>query len=113
MPDVNNVPDNLRVGGGSTASYMHPIVLALLISTILLVWLLPRKYVVVPFLLTIFLTPFGQQIYTAGAHFFVPRILVLCGLVRLALTKRSSRIPIAAGGFTSIDRVFLIWAICR
>jgi hypothetical protein len=113
MPDVNNIPDNMRVGGGAGASSMHPIVLALLLATILLIWLLPRRYVVVPFLLTIFLTPFGQQIYTAGAHFFVPRILILCGLIRLVLTKKSARMEITAGGFTSIDRVFLAWAICR
>jgi hypothetical protein len=113
MPDVNNISDNMRVGGGASSSSIHPIVLGVLLASILLIWLLPRRFVVVPFLLTIFLTPFGQQIYTAGAHFFVSRILVMCGLARFALRKKSPGMKIAAGGFTSIDKVFFLWAIFR
>jgi hypothetical protein len=111
--DLNNIPDNMRVGGGAGSSSITAPVMAILLIAVILIFLLPRKYVVVPFLVAIFLTPFGQQIYTAGAHFFVPRILVMCGLIRLVILKRSKRMETTAGGFTSIDKVFLLWAIFR
>ena len=111
--DLNNIPDNMRVGGGASSSSITPPVLAILLVSIVLIFVLPRKYVAVPFLLAIFLTPFGQQIYTAGAHFFVPRILVMCGLARMAIARHSKKMEATAGGFTSIDKVFLWWAILR
>jgi hypothetical protein len=104
---------NLRFGAGAASSFVHPFVLLLLLLTIVLMFLLPRKYVVVPFLLTIFLTPFGQQVYVGGVHLFVPRILILFGWMRIAWTKMSSRSEIASGGFTSTDKVFVLWAIFR
>ena len=68
---------------------------------------------VVPFLLTIFLTPFGQQVYIGGVHFFVPRILILFGWMRIAWTRMSGKSEIASGGFTLVDKVFILWAIFR
>ena len=107
-PEYNN-----RFGAGANASFMHPFVLVLMLLTIVLMLLLPRKWVVVPFLLTIFLTPFGQQVYIGGVHFFIPRILILFGWIRIAWTKMSGQSEIASGGFTSIDKVFILWAIFR
>jgi len=109
----NNVADNMRVGGGAGSSSMPPVVLAVLLLAILLIWVLPRKYVVVPFLLTVFLTPFGLQLYIAGVHLFVFRILILCGWARIAVSKKSSKNELTAGGFTSIDKIFVYWAIFR
>jgi hypothetical protein len=85
----------------------------LLIISILLILVLPRKYVIVPFLAAIFLTPFGQQLYMGGVHLFIPRILVLFGWIRIGLTRRSSQSGIAFGGFTLIDKVFICWASFR
>jgi hypothetical protein len=48
-------------GGGVAASTLSPIVLVGLIATILLVLAIPRKYVAVAMLPTIFLVPLGQQ----------------------------------------------------
>jgi hypothetical protein len=105
--------ENLKFGGGASGTALNPVVMVLLIIAIVLIFLLPRKYVVVPFLLTIFLTPFGQQIYVAGVHLFVPRILILCGWIRIGWTKMSSQSEIASGGFTLVDKVFVFWAIFR
>lgn len=110
MPSTSG---NLRFGAGASGSSIHPFVLGLMLLSIVLIFFLPRKYVVVPFLLTIFLTPFGEQVYIGGVHLFVPRILILCGWLRIAWTKVSSNTEIATGGFTSIDKVFLLWAIFR
>jgi hypothetical protein len=113
MQYTNNIPDNLKVGGGASASSMHPVVLAVVLISILLMWVLPRKYAVVPFLLAVFLTPFGQQIYIAGLHIFASRMLIMGGLVRLVVAKKFSKTDVIAGGLTSIDKVFILWVLFR
>jgi hypothetical protein len=55
-------------GGGINASIIHPAVLVAMILSIILILVLPRKFIVVPLLLMIFLAPWGQQIYVAGVH---------------------------------------------
>ena len=105
--------ENLRFGGGLSGTALHPAVTVMLIIAILLILLLPRKYVIVPFLLAIFLTPFGQQLYVGGVHLFVPRILILFAWVRIGLTSKSFQSGIASGGFSSVDKVFICWAIFR
>jgi hypothetical protein len=114
MQDANNIPDNLRVGGGASASTMHPAVLAMVLISLVLMWVLPRKYVVVPFLLTIFLTPFGEQIYVAGLHIFATRMLIAGGLIRVCVVGRKlSKTSVVAGGLTPIDKAFILWALFR
>ncbi len=66
---------------------------------------LRRKYVIVPLLLGILLTPAGQN-WNVGVHFYVYRILVLVGWARLGMSKPESGKRIA-GGFITLDRVFL------
>jgi hypothetical protein len=107
-PEYNN-----RFGAGASSSFIDPFVLILMLITIVLTFVLPRKYVVVPLLLTIFLTPFGQQVYVFGVHLYVPRILILCGWIRIAFTKMSGKTEFVYGGFTPVDKVFLLWAILR
>jgi len=71
---------------------------------------LPRKYVVIPSLLMVFLVPFGQVVVLGGIHFTVYRVVVLCGLIKLATTSSSATSRLA-GGFNSIDRAFALFAI--
>lgn len=103
----------MRVGGGVAASSMHPAVLLILLVALVLIVVLPRKYVVVPLLLAIFLTPFGQQLYISGAHFFVPRLLIIGGWFRLMFRRNGPKIEIASGGFNEVDKVLIFWAMCR
>ncbi len=105
--------DNMRFGGGASGTALNPVVLIILIIAILLIILLPRKYVIVPFLLATFLTPFGQQLYVGGVHLFIPRILILFGWLRIVLSRTKSKDEITSGGFTSIDKIFIYWAIFR
>jgi len=110
---MNNSPDNLRIGGGIAASSIHPAVFVALCIAIILLFVLPRKYVVVSIFVITFLTPFGQQIYVAGVHMFVGRIVILCGLLRFARPANFSNGPNASDRFSVIDRVFLLWAAFR
>ncbi len=96
--------DRVKFGGGPASSVLHPAVLVMMLITIALMWALPRRHIVVPYLFMILIAPFGQQIYVAGVHLFVIRILIVCGLLR---------VPWKMAGFNVLDKVFLLWASFR
>jgi hypothetical protein len=102
-----------RFGGGATGTVMHPVVLAAMLVAILLVLVLPRRWVIAPLFLIAFFAPFGQELYLAGVHFFVLRTVVLAGCFRLLLAKLLSQKALFADGFNSIDKVFCLWALSR
>ncbi|MCU1271979.1 MAG: hypothetical protein JWN74_3273 [Acidobacteriaceae bacterium] len=104
-------PIDIRFGGGASHTTLHPLVAFALFGAIVLTFVLPRKYVVVPWLLTVFLTPFGQVVVLSGVHFTVYRIAVVCGLVRLAITKFPARTGRLAGGFSAVDTAFMFCAL--
>src|ERR1700738_635551 len=93
-------------GGGINASIIHPAVLVAMILSIVLILLLPL-------LLMTFLAPWGQQIYVAGVHLFVPRILILVALVRVAFINPNSPKSRFAGGLNPVDTIFILWVIFR
>lgn len=96
------------LGHGASGSMMHPVVAVAVLVTIVLILSRPRKYAVFPLLLCTFLVPRSEVFVLAGAHFYVRLILVLVGFIRLWRDK--FRI---AGGFNSIDKVFIVWACYR
>jgi hypothetical protein len=102
-----------RFGNGAPDTLLHPIVLVTMIVTIALMLFLPRRYVIVPFLMCTFLTPLAQVVVVVGVHLMVVRILILFGWIRIGVAKFSSKIPIVSGGFNSIDKVFTLWALFR
>jgi len=105
--------ENFKFGGGATATQIHPAVLVAMLVAILLLWLLPRRYVVIPFLMIAFLAPFGQEVNVAGMHFYVLRIVILGGLVRLLAAKLQSKERLFQGTARSIDKLFCLWALVR
>jgi hypothetical protein len=101
-------PENYRFGGGSSATLIHPLVAVAMVVAIILIFRLPRKHIVTPLLLAIFLIPKGQVLVLAGIHLNVYRIILLAGLARQAILKRSSE---RMRGLNSIDRVFILFAL--
>jgi hypothetical protein len=91
---------------------MLPTALAAMVIAGVLLFVLPRRWAIVPFLLFTFLVPIGGQFNIGGLHVFAHRIVVLCGCLRL-LSKLSSTQNVLVGGFTGIDKIFLAWALCR
>jgi hypothetical protein len=83
------------------------------IVSVVLILFLPRKKMVIPFLLLVFLGSYGQQIYIAGIHLFVLRIIILAGLVRVALASKQPSQSRFVGGWNAIDNVYLAWVIFR
>src|SRR6266436_4036681 len=86
-------PDKPAFGGGPAATVLHPIILVATIVAVILIFVLPRKKVAVPFLLLVFLGSYGQQVYIAGVHLFVLRIIILAGLFRMAFALRADGPP--------------------
>jgi len=106
-------PENLRFGGGATETVLHPIVLVAMLMAIVLIFLLPRKYVIWPVLAMTFLVPLGQQALIGGLHFFVFRIIVLTVAVRMLASVFTSPDGVFGGRLGSLDLVFLLWALFR
>jgi hypothetical protein len=104
------MPDHY-IGGGATVSSLHPAVLAAMLVTAVLMWLLPRKHVAIPFLAITFLTPMAQQIYIVGVHLFVLRILIVVGWTRIGWERIAQQKPMLAGRLTKVDKFFLAWAL--
>jgi hypothetical protein len=106
-------PANLVFGGGASGTVLHPLVLVAMILAVLAILLAPRKYIPIPFLGAIFLGSIGQQIYIGGFHFYVARILIMTGVLRLIIAKLTSKGPLFAGGFDIVDKLFVAWVFCR
>lgn len=107
------MPDTPAFGGGATATVLHPAVMVGLILVSVLILFLPRKYVIVPILLGVFLIPLGQQVYVFGVHWLAVRIIVLCGLLRVVIIRSTSRRPLFSGGFGKIDSLFMSCVISQ
>jgi hypothetical protein len=103
-------PENLRFGGGSAESAIHPLVAVYLLIAIILILMLPRGKAIVPFLLAFLTIPLGQVLVLAGFHFTALRVLILAGLVRRLTFGKSSegKFP---GGINTLDWAVVLWSI--
>src|SRR5271165_292346 len=108
-----NAPENYKYGGGAAGSLLHPLVLVAMILALILILVLPRKYVVAPIIFLTFLTPIGQQLYIAGVHLFVSRIVLLVAWIRILASRRGPEEPRFAGGWNGIDDAFRICALVQ
>lgn len=104
-------PANIRFGGGSSETLLHPLVAVGMAIAILLILILPREKVIGPFLVAFFTIPIGQVVLVGGMHFTVLRILILAGLARMAFLPGSSPGGRFAGGFDALDRAVALWSI--
>ena len=104
-------PEHLRFGGGAAESQIHPLVAVYLLIAIVLILVLPRSKVVVPFLVAFFTIPIGQVLVLGGFHFTVLRILILTGLARMASSRKSSSGDKYPGGFNPVDQVVVLWSV--
>src|SRR5256885_10736390 len=84
-----------------------------MLLAIALTLLLPRKYVVVPLLTIIFLVPIGQQLLIGGLHFFVYRVVLLAGCLRILYTLISAPESPFGRRLDALDKVFVLWAVLR
>jgi len=100
-----------KFGGGVGDTLLHPAVLIAMLLALVLFFVLPRKYVIVPVLVTTFLIPAWQQFYVAGVHLFVFRLLILVAFTRVLVIKTPKQKSIYAGGWNSIDTAFTCYVV--
>lgn len=104
------MPENYKFGGGAGGTVLHPLVLLAMILAVILIFVLPRKYMMGPIAAMAFLVPMGQQIYIAGVHLFVLRVVVLLAFFRAMATKEHGE-PLLANGWNKVDTVFTIYVV--
>jgi hypothetical protein len=104
-------PENYRFGGGTSGTLLHPLVIVAMLLAVILLFVLPRKYVIAPVIFMAFLTPQGQQLYVAGVHLFVLRVVLLLAFVRALTSRGKAGDPLLANGWNRADTAFTQW--CR
>ncbi len=90
---------------------VHPLVAAGMLAAIVLIFLLPRRQVIIPFLLAFFTIPLGQVLVLGAVHFQMNQILILTVLVRMAAFPGSSSKRRFVGGFNILDKIVVLWAL--
>lgn len=99
-------------GGGSSSTLLHPLVLGAIVLITVLVYLLPRRWIIFPLLIGMLVIPGGQNLYIGGFHLYVYRLLILIGWSR-ALSAGPTSGRFIPGGLQTLDKIFLVWALYR
>lgn len=100
-------------GGGATDTVLGPNTAAVLVLVLVLIFVLPRKYILIPALLGVFLIPQGNVLVLGGVHLQPARIISLVGWIRLIILRFVSHEKLMGVPWNSIDTVFVFWALSR
>jgi hypothetical protein len=102
----DKTPQNFYLGGGAAETMIGPAAAAVFLLAAILIFALPRRYVIFPFLLAIFLIPRGDVLVLGGFHLPPARLMATLGWMKVLITK-SGRTP-GSSGWNSIDQA-VIW----
>ena len=102
---------SLKFGGGGE-TYVHPAVAVAMLLVATLIFFVPLRYVIVPFLAAVFLIPMDQIVVVGPFHFQMMRIVILLGWIRLLATKASSGLELLSGGMNAMDKALILWVLC-
>ena len=110
MDDQNQLQDQMaRFGGGSASSTITVGTAIFVVAVILLLFLLPKRYVIVPYILASLFIPYSQVIVAAGLHFNVYRILLPFAWTRALMSGSSD--PEKKFKLNGIDKAFLLYVL--
>jgi len=107
---VRPLSDDFYFGGGGDTLVTVP-ALCLFVVCSVLILSLPRKYVIMPFLMAGILIPLGNQIVVGGLHFTLLRCLLAVGWVRMAWSAVMTHRDPFPGPLNSLDKVLIAWAL--
>lgn len=96
-------------GGGETA--ITPAAGIAVALAVLLILLLPRKYVVVPFLLAVLFIPIGEQIVLGGMHLMMFRVVIFFGALRLLFSRITSPPNGEKFRLNRLDCAVILWCV--
>ena len=96
--------------GGVEQAPLHPVLLGALVIAIVLVFLLPRQFVLLPLLFLTIVTPLSQGLMIFSLNFSVLRIMVMVGWIRLfgELLVNPAAVKFR---LNSLDKVFFMWGV--
>jgi len=87
-------------------SNISPMAFIGLLVAAYLIWTLPRRLAVCPILAMVCLMPLGQDLVVFGLHFYLFRVLLLVGVLRVLLKHEARQLVM-----TRTDRIFIWWII--
>lgn len=90
---------------------MHPVVVAMVLIAVASVFFMPRRYALAPALVSIFLTPAGEQLLVGGLHMHAVRIIIFATVIRVASGGISLRTGVFRGALTPLERTFFWWSL--
>jgi hypothetical protein len=96
---------------GVGATYVHPVIAFAMLSAVVLIFTLPRKHLIIPFLAAALLIPMDQVIVLGPFHFQMLRVLILFAWVRALGTGMSSGNAFLSGGMNLVDKALILWTI--
>ena len=100
--------NNFKFGGGGE-TYIHFVVGLALAVVGIFILCLPRRHVVAPVLVAIFLVPMDQVIVVGGLHFTVLRLVILLFWVRVLATKFYLGCEFFNGGINRLDKTVILY----
>ncbi len=77
-----------------------------LLAAVYLIWSLPRRLAVCPILAMVCLMPLGQDLVVFGLHFYLFRVLLLVGVLRVLVRREARQLVM-----TRTDWIFVWWII--
>jgi len=105
------IPENLSFGGGTTQTFLSPVVLVAMIIAGLMICFATRRKALAAFLAAAILIPPDQVLLIAGMHFPMTRILAIFGLIRVLRSKFSGKATIFSGGVNGIDKALIVLSL--
>jgi hypothetical protein len=105
------VPEHLAYGGGVAETTLNPFVALIIILAGIMILVLPRNRVIVPFLAAALLIPNNQVLLIGFLHFPTLRILVSFGFLRMFWTKMNSKTEIFSRGWNKIDVILILLTV--
>jgi len=101
---------SLNSGAWGQETYLHPAVAGALLLAIVLIFLLPRRQVMVPIICGALLIPMDEVVVAGPFHFQVLRILILAGWIRMVGNALKSGQPFFAGRINVLDKFVILFA---
>lgn len=85
---------------------MNAFTLGFVILSSVLVFLLPRRWAALPFLMAACYITLGQVVKIGPFHFNVIRMIIPIGIIRILLRREKP-----AGGLNGMDRFIIVWSV--
>lgn len=104
------MPEQVIPGHGSE-TLITPTAVVIVVTSILLAWFLPRKYVVWPLILSAVVIPGSQVVVVGGLHFMMYRIIILFVWFRVAASVVAEWGSARVFKLNSLDKLILTWAL--